>query len=54
MRLEAIIDYEMDRLEAKAYKLLLLWLDKSRKMFPNYAHAKMKKGDPRKSLILIR
>jgi hypothetical protein len=51
MRLDAIIDYEMDNLEAKAYKLLLIWLDKSRKMFPNYAHAKMKGGDPRKSLI---
>ncbi len=52
MRLDAIIDYEMDALEAKAYKLTLFWLDKSRALFPDYAHAKMKqKGDPRKSGI---
>ena len=52
MRLDAIVDYNMDELEAKAYKIVLLWLDKSRTMFPDYAHAKIKKsGDPRKSQI---
>jgi len=51
VRLEAIIDYEMDELEGKAYKLCLLWLDRSRKVFPEYQHTTMKKGDPRKSLI---
>lgn len=51
MRLEAILDYGMDPLEAKAYKICLLWLDKSRKIFPEYKHTGMRKGDPRKSLI---
>lgn len=51
VRLEAIIDYEMDELESKAYKLCLIWLDKSRKIFPEYKHTIMKQGDPRKSLI---
>lgn len=51
MRLEAIVDYKMDELETKAYKLSLLWIDKSRKIFPDYKHTEMKKGDPRKSLI---
>lgn len=52
MRLDAIVDYNMDMLEARAYKLVLLWLDKSRSMFPDYKHARMRKeGDPRKSQI---
>lgn len=51
MRLDAIVDYNMDTGEARAYKLLLLWLDRSRKMFPDYKHAKMTQGDPRKSQI---
>lgn len=51
MRLEAIVDYEMDELEGKAYKLCLIWLDRSRKVFPDYQHTGMKKGDPRRSLI---
>lgn len=52
MRLDAIVDYNMDALEARAYKLTLLWLDKSRNMFPDYKHARMRKeGDPRKSQI---
>lgn len=50
MRLDAIVDYEMDELEAKAYKLALIWQDKSRKIFPKYNHTAMRKGDPRKSL----
>jgi hypothetical protein len=51
MRLDAIVDYEMDELEAKAYKLCLIWLDRSRKIFPDYQHTKLKRGDPRKSLV---
>lgn len=51
VRLEAILDYEMDELEGKAYKLCLIWLDRSRKVFPEYQHMGMKRGDPRKSLI---
>lgn len=51
VRLNAIFDYEMDELEAKAYKLCLLWMEKSRKIFPNYQHSTLKSGDPRKSLM---
>lgn len=50
MRLAAIVDYDMDELEAKAFKLSLIWLDQSRKIFPDYQHTAIKKGDPRKSL----
>lgn len=51
MRLDPILEYEMDELEAKAFKVCLMWLDHSKKLFPDYQHTKMKKGDPRKSLI---
>lgn len=51
VRLDAILDYEMDELEGKAYKIALMWIDRSRKIFPNYQHTGMKRGDPRKSLI---
>lgn len=50
-RLDAIVNYEMDELQALAYKLCLIWLKKSHEVFPNYNHAKFTKGDPRKSLI---
>jgi len=49
MRLDAIVDYEMDELEAKAFKLSLIWHDRCRKIFPEYQHTAIKKGDPRKS-----
>lgn len=52
MRLDAIVDYNMDVGEAKAYKLTLLWIELSRKAFPDYKHARvLTKGDPRKGLI---
>lgn len=47
----AIFDYEMDEMESKAYKVCLLWLEKSKKVFPDYKHATLKSGDPRKSLM---
>lgn len=47
----SIEKYQMNELEAKAYKISLMWIEKSRKLFPNYRHATMKKGDPRKSLM---
>lgn len=50
MRLDAIVDYDMDDMEARAYKLALIWHDRSRKVFPEYQHTAIKKGDPRKSL----
>ena len=51
VKLEAILDYDLDELEAKAYKLCLIWIERSRKIFPDYQHSGMKRGDPRKSLI---
>ncbi len=49
-RLNVIIEYGMDELEAKAFKLSLVWRDLSLKMFPDYSHTKIRSGDPRKSI----
>ena len=50
--LELILKYQMDELQAKAYKISLMWIDLSRKEFPNYQHVRFRKtGDPRKSLL---
>jgi hypothetical protein len=51
--LEPIIEYQMSDLEAKAYKVGLLWLGLTRKHFPEYKHSGgyPKKGDPRKSSL---
>jgi hypothetical protein len=49
--IDAIEIYKMDELESRACHIASLWLEKSRKAFPNYRHSRMKKGDPRKSLI---
>jgi len=43
--------YKMDNLESLAFKVCLIWIEKSRKIFPNYNHINLRKGDPRKSLI---
>ena len=49
--LDAVEKYNMDDLEAKACNLSAMWLEQSRRAFPDYRHSTMKKGDPRKSLI---
>jgi hypothetical protein len=49
--LTAIIEYEMNDLEARAYKISLLYLEKAAKLFPNEIHYKVPKGDPRKSYV---
>ena len=49
--LDAVEKYNMDDLEAKACNLSAMWLEQSRKTFPDYRHSTMRKGDPRKSLI---
>lgn len=51
--LEPIIDYNMTKEEALAYKLGCIWLQYSREIFPNCKHVKgfPKKGDPRKSSL---
>lgn len=51
LNFDNIVRYNMSELEAKAYKVAILWIDRSRKVFPDYRHATMTKGDPRKSLI---
>jgi len=48
--LEVIVEYEMDSLEAKAYKLCVIWDALVRKEFPNELFTALRtKGDPRKS-----
>ncbi len=50
--LEPILDYKMDPMEAKAYKIGLLWLYLVKKAFPKESTPGYpKKGDPRKSLL---
>lgn len=51
--LEPIIEYKMNDLEAKAYKIGLLWTYLVTKAFPNYKHSPgyPKKKDPRNSLL---
>jgi hypothetical protein len=41
----------MNDLEARAYKISLLYLEKVIKLFPNEIHYKVPKGDPRKSYV---
>jgi len=44
--------YGMDADQAKAFQLCHIWLETSRKVFPDYKHYRMpKKGDPRKSML---
>ena len=50
--LDKIIEYGMNPIEAKAYKVSLLWIILSKKALPDYQHVKLRKtGDPRKSLL---
>lgn len=47
--LELILQYSMNEIETKAFKIALLYLEKSKMLFPNYQHYRLPKGDPRKS-----
>lgn len=51
--LDPIFEYNMNEEETLAYKLGLLWMAISHKLFPDYKHASgfPKKGDPRKSSL---
>lgn len=49
--LSAIIEYGMNDLEARAYKISLIYLEKAAKLFPNEIHYNVPKGDPRKSYV---
>lgn len=48
---ETIERYGMSDLEAVAVRLVVVWIEKSRKAFPDYRHATLNRGDPRKSLM---
>jgi hypothetical protein len=49
--LSAIFEYGMTDLEARAYKISLLYLEKAPKFFPKEIHYHVPKGDPRKSYV---
>ena len=52
MDLSKIIEYNMDDIEARAYKCCLLWVKICQKMFPKERYSKLRKsGDPRKSYL---
>lgn len=51
MNLEPILKFKMTDMEAKAYKLALLWTVISQREFPNYKHTKLGNKDPRKSSL---
>lgn len=43
--------YNLTDEELETIKIVEIWLDTSEKYFPNYNHTKLKKGDPRKSIL---
>lgn len=47
--LALIIDYQMTRTEAKAWKIAILYIYLVRQHFPDYKHYQVCKGDPRRS-----
>jgi hypothetical protein len=50
--LEPILQYRMTDLEAKAYKITLLWEQITRRELPDYLHQRIgRKGDPRKTAL---
>ena len=49
--LDAILQYNMNELETKAYKVCLLWQEIMDVELPDYHKNRLPKGDPRKSLI---
>ena len=50
--LEPILKYKMSKIEAKAFKVSLLWEAITQKEYPDYKHVELRKnGDPRKSLL---
>lgn len=50
--LEPIIKYKMNELEAKAFKIAIIWQEECEKELPNESFAKLKKNsDPRKSTL---
>ncbi len=51
MKLDAIIQYELNEIDAKAYKVCLLWEKICQHEIPTYRYDRLKGGDPRKSFL---
>jgi hypothetical protein len=49
--LELILEYGLSNDEALSYKLALIWVEYCEKEFPGYKFIRLKKGDPRKSIL---
>lgn len=49
--LPLIMDYKMDKDEAKAWKIAILYMQLAQKYFPDYNHYRIGKGDPRKTSL---
>lgn len=49
--LQAITAYKMNKVEAKAWRVAILYLTLAENYFPAYKHYRLPKGDPRKSLL---
>ncbi len=49
--LPLILDYKMNKVEAKAWKISILYLQLAQKHFPDYKHYRVGKGDPRKTSL---
>jgi hypothetical protein len=49
--LTLILDYNMTKEEAKAWKIALMYIELTQKYFPNYKHYNLGKGDPRKTSL---
>lgn len=43
--------YNLNEEELEVLRIIEIWIDLSNKYFPDYNHTKLKKGDPRKSVI---
>lgn len=50
--LEPILQYRMNEMEAKAFKISLMWEQITRRELPDYLHERIgRKGDPRKTAL---
>lgn len=49
--LQLALTYKMSKIEAKAWKVAIIYLRLAHLHFPDYKHGSIPKGDPRKSLV---
>ena len=50
LALETILDYNLNQIEAKATKILYIYIESVKKIFPNF-HMRTPRGDPRKTYL---